>query len=446
MKKAASSIPSASSKDISRATSALGKSSITQLETIEDEPAIPEDPPFLLFSEWVDQEVQSEKWATKHTFEDPDGLIRLPPYFFLNNSTSVSVDTATGKSNNSSPATSSGPVTAPGSAEATAKANAVEYRRPVDFLGTEVPVMVQPMVVQEDLFRPQEPKDIFPKDVKEGGHTGRDSPGLPHGPQSARRQAGGSRGGANMGAIQEISATAGEEVSAPSNGGNATDGNALVLDEEVEVIEDVAEPTIVATEKPGTAPTSAEPARPNSQMTRDVNSAHSSSRETSALAKKTAAYTIPPKDVGWSTSSKYFQHNQALMGSSFFRHLLQYFHIAFEQGKVMKASPGLFDEFTPWEHIYPKGKDGLPVYNPSGKYMVRLYWLGAWRKVVIDDRIPVNAQGKPLLLSSPISNELWPLLLSKAILKLVMGRYRIVGFDYDLIGQLRLRGPCTRIR
>ena len=34
-----------------------------------------------------------------------------------------------------------------------------------------------------------------------------------------------------------------------------------------------------------------------------------------------------------------------------------------------------------WESIYPKGEDGLPKYNPGGRYSVRLFVNGAWRRV-----------------------------------------------------------------
>jgi hypothetical protein len=29
----------------------------------------------------------------------------------------------------------------------------------------------------------------------------------------------------------------------------------------------------------------------------------------------------------------------------------------------------------PWDLIYPKGKEGLPAYNPVGKYAVKLFWM-----------------------------------------------------------------------
>jgi hypothetical protein len=34
--------------------------------------------------------------------------------------------------------------------------------------------------------------------------------------------------------------------------------------------------------------------------------------------------------------------------------------------------------------IYPK-KDGMPCYNPSGRYWVKLYYQGKERKIEIDD-------------------------------------------------------------
>lgn len=46
-----------------------------------------------------------------------------------------------------------------------------------------------------------------------------------------------------------------------------------------------------------------------------------------------------------------------------------------------------------------------------------------WRRVTVDDRIPVDVFGAPLLVGS-MPAQLWPLILSKAILKL-MALYQV---------------------
>jgi len=56
--------------------------------------------------------------------------------------------------------------------------------------------------------------------------------------------------------------------------------------------------------------------------------------------------------------------------------------------------------------------------SPTGKYAVKLWELGAWRLVVVDDRIPCDAGGAPLLPRSTAELELWPLLLAKGVCKL----------------------------
>ncbi len=71
-----------------------------------------------------------------------------------------------------------------------------------------------------------------------------------------------------------------------------------------------------------------------------------------------------------------------------------------------------------WEQIHPKDKDGLPARSPSGKYHVRCFVLDKWRRVTVDDRIPVDLFGRPLPVGI-IPLQLWPLLLSKAVLKLM---------------------------
>lgn len=83
----------------------------------------------------------------------------------------------------------------------------------------------------------------------------------------------------------------------------------------------------------------------------------------------------------------------------------------------------------------------------AGKYVVRLFWMGCWRKIVIDDLLPVDLTNHVLLPSldkpdeeaskttiqpdpkkdgktpTPLQPaqkviELWPFLLSKALIKL----------------------------
>ncbi len=83
-----------------------------------------------------------------------------------------------------------------------------------------------------------------------------------------------------------------------------------------------------------------------------------------------------------------------------------------------------------WEAIYPKTAPGstTPRYNPSGRYAVRIFVNNAWRRVDVDDRIPVDSkEGRPLLPFSENKFELWPLIIAKAICVVTRGRWADAG-------------------
>lgn len=69
-----------------------------------------------------------------------------------------------------------------------------------------------------------------------------------------------------------------------------------------------------------------------------------------------------------------------------------------------------------WRSIYPQ-RDGEP-YATGGKHKLRLWLGGAWRRLVVDDRLPLDADGRVLVTTSSDASELWPSLVAKALLKL----------------------------
>ena len=70
-----------------------------------------------------------------------------------------------------------------------------------------------------------------------------------------------------------------------------------------------------------------------------------------------------------------------------------------------------------FNNIYPQ-KNGTPIINPNGHYLVKLYFMGKPRRIEIDDRIPCNRDGDYIFPRCENLEEIWPALYTKALLKL----------------------------
>mmetsp|Transcript_30829 Transcript_30829/g.52157 ORF Transcript_30829/g.52157 Transcript_30829/m.52157 type:complete len:547 (-) Transcript_30829:178-1818(-) len=86
-----------------------------------------------------------------------------------------------------------------------------------------------------------------------------------------------------------------------------------------------------------------------------------------------------------------------------------------ERQAEVEEEQHILQETYLWRSIYPKLPSGKPCYNPAGKYYVRLYLSGKWRKVYVNDSIPVRADGTPAISCSEDKYELWPMLIAKAL-------------------------------
>jgi calpain-7 len=69
---------------------------------------------------------------------------------------------------------------------------------------------------------------------------------------------------------------------------------------------------------------------------------------------------------------------------------------------------------------------GRPVISSNGKYIVRLHFNGCWRRVTIDDRLPLSDTRALHVVDRREPALLWPALLEKAYLT-IRGGYDFPG-------------------
>ncbi|KAH0488654.1 MAG: hypothetical protein KVP17_003012, partial [Porospora cf. gigantea B] len=91
-----------------------------------------------------------------------------------------------------------------------------------------------------------------------------------------------------------------------------------------------------------------------------------------------------------------------------------------------------FDQANLTSLIYPRRPNretGVceSTINPRGMYACRLFFNGVFRKVLIDDRVPIKENGKLLAAHSAHPGEMWVTLLEKAFIKLMGGSYYMRG-------------------
>ncbi|CAM9119736.1 unnamed protein product [Ectocarpus sp. 12 AP-2014] len=93
---------------------------------------------------------------------------------------------------------------------------------------------------------------------------------------------------------------------------------------------------------------------------------------------------------------------------------------------VASAYERRFDKQLITGIIFPQDARGMPVYNPAGKYIVKLNVNGVARKVVVDDLLPTGDSGQLLCSATTDKSELWVSIIEKAYLK-VNGGYDFPG-------------------
>lgn len=89
------------------------------------------------------------------------------------------------------------------------------------------------------------------------------------------------------------------------------------------------------------------------------------------------------------------------------------------------------------QKIYPQ-ENNIPIFNPSGRYWVKLYNFGRAKKIEIDDKMPFDKYEELLTPKTESIKELWPAIFTKAILKLFYHKFQNGNYLYEEIGDLQI--------
>lgn len=151
----------------------------------------------------------------------------------------------------------------------------------------------------------------------------------------------------------------------------------------------------------------------------DVSSARDTGKQFADLEARRASGTVPETDMCVVSDAEFRSRETALSHDEALAPVSQ--SIAAQMALIAEHRAMLPKGSFLWELIHPQDSDGKPIYNPQGKYIVRLFVQGEWRQVLIDDVVPVGAAGAtqaaPVFPSSPMQSVIWPQILSKAIFR-----------------------------
>lgn len=167
------------------------------------------------------------------------------------------------------------------------------------------------------------------------------------------------------------------------------------------------------------------------------------------ITEKTPVVVDPDGMAGFDLISS----NEHIHHSEFMRYIISQIVALWENTTEKNVPPDqaepnqpyeeMIHSWRPWEHIYALMKVQKPPfvtpYNAYGKYVVKLYWMGCWRKLIVDDAMPFDENDKLLLPATSMQHELWPMLLTKALIK-------VASLDYTGGSQSSEFGDCSIVQ
>ncbi|KAJ3400667.1 hypothetical protein HDV05_000983, partial [Chytridiales sp. JEL 0842] len=370
------------------------------------------DPPTVIWPEWNDAEIAAEKWATKHTFEDPEGPLCLPKslrgyvdafkrptemvvpgtgelvagwvgvgnmagldeLFYTMPSEKGSVVSPPGTAGNgtlsaplglghgthhiSNHKSTAALAAAPSSVPVTVSGDSTESSEGATTTGAAASDGTNGNV---NVAAEQQAAEASAENAHVAADTTTSATSVPPATTTGLHQSASSTSVAKGTTNSNSALNASSSASGAPNEDNTSASNSTEPNEDKETNNSpIVSPSSSPEKRTPSSAHQKDPHHPQTPLSHTEDDTHSLTD--TQPAQQTHQLPQPP-------TSRFYAANKHLLPSDLLRTILTTFHFLYDHSKTTRllGSPPE-DSPLPWDNLYPKTKDGLPMINPSGKY------------------------------------------------------------------------------